>query len=220
MAFGNRFGIYIEHNLDPRDFFSPAYGDLVCEVKEGEVGNLVSTYTVIGEVTNTDMPSSTGMLSFPWMKLSEPGQERLKKVFRTKVSDDRSSASTPFYHTGDVFICSHKIAVPHVFIPVFPGTNCEYDSARAFEAARATVATCVFKNLTAEDPRFRGGVRERDREVSDHYVPGGFSAGDEPEGSAKFSQRLSRMKKIAKLCRSFWMSATAWRSASATVSRR
>ncbi len=196
MAFGNRFGIYIEHNLDPRDFFSPAYGDLVCEVKEGEVGNLASTYTVIGEVTNTDaFQYGNAFISLDEALGAWTGT--LEKVFRTKVSDDRSSASTPFYHTGDVFICSHKIAVPHVFIPVFPGTNCEYDSARAFEAAGATVATCVFKNLTAED--IRDSVAEFGKEIGKSQIimfPGGFSAGDEPEGSAKFFATAFQNEKI------------------------
>ncbi len=172
MAFGNRLGVKIEHNLDPRDFFSPAFGDIVCEVKDGQVGNLVSSYTLIGEVTGDDtfrygnaevwLDDALGC----WMGT-------LEKVFRTKV------------------------AKPHVFIPVFPGTNCEYDSRRAFERAGAAVTDMVFKNRTAED--IRESVDEFVKQIKKAQIimfPGGFSAGDEPDGSAKFFATAFRNAKI------------------------
>lgn len=84
-------------------------------------------------------------------------------------------------------VCKHKVARPTVFIPVFPGTNCEYDSAKAFERAGADVITKVFRNLTAED--IRESVEEFEKAINQAQIimfPGGFSAGDEPDGSAKF----------------------------------
>ena len=86
-----------------------------------------------------------------------------------------------------VYVCEHKIAQPTVFIPVFPGTNCEYDSAKAFERAGAKVITKVFRNMDASD--IRDSVEVFEKAISQSQIimfPGGFSAGDEPDGSAKF----------------------------------
>jgi len=91
------------------------------------------------------------------------------------------------YKTDKVYICKNKVAKPTVFIPVFPGTNCEYDSTKAFEKAGANVITRVFKNLTAED--IRASVDAFEKDIAQAQIimfPGGFSAGDEPDGSAKF----------------------------------
>ncbi len=91
------------------------------------------------------------------------------------------------YKTDKVYICKHKVAKPRVFIPVFPGTNCEYDSTKAFERAGAEVDVKVFKNLTAEDIRDSVNIFEKAIDQAQIIMfPGGFSAGDEPDGSAKF----------------------------------
>ncbi len=97
------------------------------------------------------------------------------------------------YKADKVYVCSHKLAQPTVFIPVFPGTNCEYDSTKAFERAGAKVVTRVFKNMTASD--IRESVEEYKKEIAKAQIvmfPGGFSAGDEPEGSAKFFATVFR----------------------------
>ena len=91
------------------------------------------------------------------------------------------------FKADNIVICDHKIGTPTVFIPVFPGTNCEYDSAKAFERAGANVITKVFKNMSAED--IRDSVETYRKSIGQAQIvmfPGGFSAGDEPEGSAKF----------------------------------
>ena len=91
------------------------------------------------------------------------------------------------YQAETLYICKHKVAKPTVFIPVFPGTNCEYDSAKAFERAGANVVTKVFGNLSAENIRESVAAFEKAIEQSQIIMfPGGFSAGDEPDGSAKF----------------------------------
>ncbi|MBQ6384855.1 MAG: phosphoribosylformylglycinamidine synthase [Lachnospiraceae bacterium] len=186
MAFGNRVGLKIEHNLSPVDFFSPNFADFVCEVKEGEVGNLASSYTVIGEVTDTDS-FCYGSVEIPLGEVLAAWTGTLESVFRTKVSEDESEVESEVRTFDSIAVCGHKIAQPHVFIPVFPGTNCEYDSAKAFEAAGATVTARVFRNLTEQD--IRESVDEFAREIAKAQIimfPGGFSAGDEPDGSAKF----------------------------------
>ena len=185
MSFGNRLGVKIEHNVDPRDLFTAGFGDIVAEVPDGKVGELAITYTVIGEVTESgisysDMNIDTEEALTAW-------EEPLEKVFPTVAVPGAEKVESPLYHADSVYVCRHKVAKPTVFIPVFPGTNCEYDSAKAFERAGADVVTKVFRNLTATD--IRESVEEFEKAISQAQIimfPGGFSAGDEPDGSAKF----------------------------------
>ena len=197
MAFGNRLGVKIEHDLDPRDFFSPAYGDLLVEVKDGQVGNLVSTYRVIGEVTD-DNTFSYGNARISLDDMLGAWTGTLEKVFRTHAGVDAPiDADRGIYHADSIYVCKNKIAKPHVFIPVMPGTNCEYDTTKAFENAGATVTATVFRNLTAED--IRESVDEFAKQIANAQIimfPGGFSAGDEPDGSAKFFATAFQNAKI------------------------
>ena len=188
MAFGNKLGVKIEHNLDPRDAFAPAFGDLIAEVKDGQVGNLQITYTVIGEVTEGD-GFSYGNTEISMEEAVRAWSGTLEPVFATKsaASEERVLEDRLYDGTGEVHICSHKIGQPTVFIPVFPGTNCEYDSGQAFQRAGAKVITSVFRNLDAQG--IRESVEEFEKAIGQAQMimfPGGFSAGDEPDGSAKF----------------------------------
>ncbi len=197
MAFGNRMGVKLEHNMDPRDLFAPAFGDIIAEVSDGQVGNLSITYTVIGEVTDKDcFEYGNTVISIDEAEKAWTGT--LEKVFATKSpADSQEPVEERLYDTKDIHICSHKLAQPTVFIPVFPGTNCEYDSARAFERAGAKVITRVFRNLDAED--IRSSVEEFERAIGQAQMimfPGGFSAGDEPDGSAKFFATAFQNAKI------------------------
>ena len=104
---------------------------------------------------------------------------------------------TPLYKADSIYICKEKIAKPTVFIPVFPGTNCEYDSAKAFERAGANVITKVFRNLSPQD--IRDSVKIFEESIGQAQIimfPGGFSAGDEPDGSAKFFATAFRNEKL------------------------
>ncbi len=121
----------------------------------------------------------------------------LEKVFPTRATEDKEEVKTDLYHADSVYVCKHKVARPTVFIPVFPGTNCEYDSAKAFERAGADTIVKVFKNLNAED--IRESVDEFTKAIDQAQIimfPGGFSAGDEPEGSAKFFATAFRNAKM------------------------
>ena len=197
MAFGNHMGVKIEHNMDERDLFAPAFGDIIAEVKDGEVGNLQIAYTVIGEVTDQD-GFEYGSIHIGMDEALAAWTGRLEGVFATKSADSTETAvEEKLYNTSDIHICSHKIGQPTVFIPVFPGTNCEYDSAKAFERAGAKVITRVFRNLDAED--IRSSVDEFTRAITQAQMimfPGGFSAGDEPDGSAKFFATAFQNAKI------------------------
>jgi len=188
MAFGNRMGVKIEHDVDARDLFAPAFGDIVAEVPADKVSELAITYTVIGEVTEDaaftykDMEITEADAEAAW-------KEPLEKVFPTNsgAEGQEEVVEKGLYNASDIHICSHKIAQPTVFIPVFPGTNCEFDSKKAFERAGAKTIVKVFKNMSAEDILDSVDVFEKAIAQSQIIMfPGGFSAGDEPDGSAKF----------------------------------
>lgn len=198
MAFGNRMGVKIEHNIDERDLFAPAFGDIIAEVPEGRVGELSITYTVIGEVTG-DGTFSYGHISIPEEEAEKAWKGTLEKVFKTNsgAKGQEEKVDTGVCHAENIHICAHKIAQPTVFIPVFPGTNCEYDSAKAFERAGAKVVTKVFKNLDAADIVDSVNIFEKAIAQSQIIMfPGGFSAGDEPDGSAKFFATAFQNAKI------------------------
>ena len=187
MAFGNGMGVKIEHNIDKRDLFTPGFGDLIAEVPADKVSKLAIKYTVIGEVTD-DAAFSYGDMNLSLKEAVETWKAPLEKVFATVSGATKPEpVKEELFRTDDIYICNHKIAQPQVFIPVFPGTNCEYDSAKAFERAGAKVVTKIFRNLDAAD--IRDSVSEFEKIIDQSQIimfPGGFSAGDEPDGSAKF----------------------------------
>ncbi len=200
MAFGNQMGVKMEHNVDERDLFSAGFGDIICEVKKDKVGELAVTYTVIGEVTDKAAIEYKDM-NISMAEALETWKTPLEKVFKTRsgseTDDITKDEDRGLYKADSIHICAHKIAQPTVFIPVFPGTNCEYDSRKAFERAGAKVITKVFKNLDAAD--IRDSVDAFEKSIDQAQIimfPGGFSAGDEPDGSAKFFATAFQNAKI------------------------
>ena len=187
MTFGNGMGVKIESNVDKRDLFAPAFADIIAEVAAEKVSELAITYTVIGEVTDK-AAFEYGDVTIELKEAVDTWKAPLEKVFPTVSGQTEAKAvKEQLFNTDSIHICSHKIGQPTVFIPVFPGTNCEYDSAKAFERAGAKVITKVFKNLDAAD--IRDSVAEFEKAIAQAQMimfPGGFSAGDEPDGSAKF----------------------------------
>ncbi len=187
MAFGNGLGVSVYGDMDPADLFAPAFGDIIAEVPADKVEGLAGEYTVFGEVTKEqkfcykDVEISLEEAENAWT-------QTLEDVFATKSpSSKEEKVESGLFNTTDIHICSHKIAQPTVFIPVFPGTNCEYDSRKAFERAGAKVVTKVFKNRNAQD--IIESMQEFEKAIAQAQIlmfPGGFSAGDEPDGSAKF----------------------------------
>ena len=193
MAFGNGFGVAFNDEVPLKHLFRNRIGDLILEMEPGceEIleGRLPDNHTIIGTVTGNGSDAA-----FTWhgAQITEADavstwKAPLEKVFPTKASKETTVLETPIYDKGSIAVCSHKIAQPTVFIPVFPGTNCEYDTAAAFEAAGAKTITKVFTNLSPLD--IRESVNEYARAIEQAQIimfPGGFSAGDEPDGSAKF----------------------------------
>ena len=198
MAFGNGLGVKIEHSVDKRDLFEEGFGCIVAEVPAEKVGELAVTYTLVGEVL------AEPVLCYSDMKLTLADAETawkstLEKVFKTVSGEGTKGEEYPdtCYQAEKVYVCKNKIARPRVFIPVFPGTNCEYDSTKAFERAGADVDVKVFKNLTAEDIRDSVNIFEKSIDQAQIIMfPGGFSAGDEPYGSAKFFATAFQNAKI------------------------
>ena len=205
MAFGNKLGVDIEENISDHTLFAPGYGDIVAEIPADRVDDVLAmmeetgliVYTTpVGTVTDT-ASIVQGDFELPLDEAASAWTGTLESVFHTKSTDDTSNVNTSLYDTKNIYICKNKVAKPTVFIPVFPGTNCEYDSAKAFERAGANTIVKVFKNLTAED--IRDSVDEFVKAINQSQIimfPGGFSAGDEPEGSAKFFATAFRNAKM------------------------
>jgi phosphoribosylformylglycinamidine synthase len=194
MAFGNKMGVRIDKTCEPEDFFAPGWGDIVCEVPEEKLAELSVPNEVIGEVTDQGV-FEYGEMNISMDQALTAWKNTLEEVFPTKsgVLETPDIGKTNLYDTKEIYVCKHKTAKPTVFIPVFPGTNCEYDSTKAFLKAGAHVVTKVFKNLHAED--IRESVEAYKKEIAKAQMimfPGGFSAGDEPEGSAKFFATVFR----------------------------
>ena len=199
MAFGNALGVAMSEKISADEMFEPGFGQLIAEVsadKLEEILKAVPKVQVVGEVTATGT-FTYGNMTITMEEALSAWTQTLEKVFPTRATQEKDVLDTPVYTAGNVHVCKNKIARPTVFIPVFPGTNCEYDSARAFEAAGADTIVKVFKNLSAEDIRDSVEVFTKAIDQSQMIMfPGGFSAGDEPEGSAKFFATAFRNEKM------------------------
>lgn len=196
MAFGNKLGVTINPAFPAEEFFAAGWGNIVAEVPAEEVAHLNAAGRVIGEVT-AEAKLAYGEAVIDLEEAIRTWSAPLEKVFPTHVTETKTPVESPLYNTKDIYICNHKLAQPRVFIPAFPGTNCEVDSAQAMERAGARAVVKVMRNLTAED--IRSSVDEFAREIAQAQIiffPGGFSAGDEPDGSAKFFAATFRNAKI------------------------
>ncbi|MBQ9334237.1 MAG: phosphoribosylformylglycinamidine synthase [Lachnospiraceae bacterium] len=199
MAFGNRLGVTIAADVDAEDLFRNGLGNIICEVPASALAVMDARemeYTTIGTV-NSEQAFVIGRTRITLDEAIEAWKKPLDEVFPYTAKDDKSKVDITPFHASDIYICKEKVAKPTVFIPVFPGTNCEYDSSRAFERAGANVDVRVFKNRTPDDIRESVNVFEQSiRQAQIIMFPGGFSAGDEPDGSAKFFAAAFRNEHI------------------------
>ncbi|MCI8992440.1 MAG: phosphoribosylformylglycinamidine synthase [Eubacterium sp.] len=205
MAFGNKIGVTISGDVEKEALFMPGFGNLVAEVQAEQAENLLAEAKEAGLAEFVEVVGETnGYQQFIYKNTELEIQDMLKvwtytleKVFPTMAEDHTVAMEAQLYKADNIYICKNKVAKPTVFIPVFPGTNCEYDSAKAFEEAGANVVTKVFRNLNASDIRDSVEVFERALDQAQIIMfPGGFSAGDEPEGSAKFFANAFRNEKL------------------------
>lgn len=192
MALGNGLGVKLADSVSEETLFAPGWCNLLLEVPAEALGKLACRTELFGEVTAAPVLSYRGtVLSLAEAEKAWTGT--LEEVFPTRVTEGGEISDRPLYHAASVAVCGHKIGTPRVFIPVFPGTNCEYDSARAFEAVGAVASAPIFRNQNAED--IAASVEAYRNEIRNAQIvmfPGGFSAGDEPDGSAKFFAQVFR----------------------------
>ena len=172
MAFGNKLGVNVE--MCPKAFFANGLGNIVAEVAADKLAELEAVfaeadleYTVIGKVTENAALTINGE-KITMEEALQAWTSKLEKVFPTKAVKDTDAVASDVYKADSIYVCKNKVAKPTVFIPVFPGTNCEYDSTKAFERAGANVITKVFKNMTAED--IRASVAEFEKAIADPIV--------------------------------------------------
>ena len=196
MAFGNKLGVEIDKSVERNALISKDYGSIIFEIKPENKTKLAVPCTVIGKVLEEPV-FLYGGVKITMEEALAAWTGKLEKVFPTRSGVPDQEVKSTLYQAGNVYVAKHKIAKPHVFIPVFPGTNCEYDSAKAFERAGAEVETIVYNNLSAQGIRdsvesFAAAIRK----AQILMFPGGFSAGDEPDGSGKFIATAFRNAKI------------------------
>ncbi|MCQ2282518.1 MAG: phosphoribosylformylglycinamidine synthase [Bacteroidales bacterium] len=196
MAFGNRMGVAFDENFDVEELFEKKYGAIIVEVPH--CGDLPAMARKIGRVTS-DGIFAVGGKQIAMDEMLKAWTGTLEEIFPTSSRAEATEmGETNLYKAKNVHVCKNKVAKPKVFIPAFPGTNCEYDSARAFLRAGAEVETLVFRNQNGS--QISESVEAFARAINESQmvmIPGGFSAGDEPEGSAKFITSVFRNPQIS-----------------------
>ncbi len=196
MAFGNKLGVKIADDMDKDMFFAPLYGGFVAEVAKADLEKVNVEYTLVGEVVDNDT-FTYGDVNISVEDAIATWKGTLEKVFPTVSEPENKGIYNELYTEKNVYVAKNKIAVPEVFVPVFPGTNCEYDTSLAFKKAGAKVNSIVFKNMTESD--IKDSVAAFEKAIKNSQIimfSGGFSAGDEPDGSAKFIASVFRNEKI------------------------
>ncbi len=196
MAFGNDLGVTIDNGISNAALFAKDYGSIIAEVAVNDLEKITVPYTRVAEVTDNAEFVYNGT-SIPMEEALKAWTSRLEGVFPTRSDVKQTELEDNLYEEKNIYISKNKTPKPEVFIPVFPGTNCEYDTARAFKAAGAAVNTVVFKNMT--ESQITDSARAFENAVKNAQIlmfSGGFSAGDEPDGSAKFISSIFRNQKI------------------------
>ncbi|MDF1617807.1 phosphoribosylformylglycinamidine synthase [Petrocella sp. FN5] len=195
MTFGNKIGIVLEESVVGPKLFTPEYGSILVELAPDiSIEDLMDQDEFIMVGTTTEhavIKVQEHKLEIE--ELINTWTSRLQNVFPLQASTEASEIIKGIKTYDQIYICKNKVAKPKVFMPVFPGTNCEYDSKRAFEKAGAHVETLVFRNLKAGDiTRSLKAMAKMIEKSQIVMLPGGFSAGDEPEGSGKFIASIFR----------------------------
>ena len=205
MAFGNKLGVTVNEDVSKETLFAPGFGNIVAEVPAEKVAEVKAAFDAAGLAgyealvgwVNEEESFIYGDMRISMEEALHAWTATLEKVFPTRATENKDEVKTGLYKADSVYVCKNKVAKPTVFIPVFPGTNCEYDSADAFERAGANTIVKVFKNMNAND--IRESVDEFVKAIEQSQIimfPGGFSAGDEPDGSAKFFATAFRNAKM------------------------
>ncbi|MCG8502455.1 MAG: phosphoribosylformylglycinamidine synthase, partial [Firmicutes bacterium] len=195
MCFGNKIGFVFEGPTEVKDLFIPAYGSILLEMAEGEILERVFdglAYNVLGH-TQQEATIIINDAAIILDQALEKWEQPLEKIFPTRTPKIKEQPRQAIFERRGPVHASSTFAKPRIFMPVFPGTNCEYDTAKAFEKAGGAVDTLVVRNLTSGD--IEQSLEEMVTKINEAQIvmlPGGFSAGDEPEGSGKFMAAVFR----------------------------
>lgn len=193
-SMGNKIGCKLSTK---EDLFYPYYGSFVIEVN-GDIEE--EKLEQIGETIDEEKIIVNEEVTFELDNLIKIWEEPLEKVFPTRAKEETKPVENILSDKKCTITRKMPIAKPRVFIPIFPGTNCEYDSSKAFEDAGAIVSTKVFKNLKPENIQESIDIFAKEIENAQIImIPGGFSAGDEPDGSGKFISAVFRNPKLKDL---------------------
>ena len=198
MAFGNKIGFEVAKDVDADKLFDPAYGNIALEMDKADLALLEGLdYKVAGKTIEGQYIDVDGY-KVCLGKIYKAYESTLEPIFPTKAVEPTGEVKNINFIVNEHQKSSLSIVQPKVFIPAFPGTNCEYDSARAFEDAGAKASIKVFRNLNYAN--IEDSIETMVKEIESSQIvmiPGGFSAGDEPDGSAKFIATVFRNPKIA-----------------------
>ena len=198
MAFGNKIGFEVAKDVDADKLFDPAYGNIALEMDKADLALLEGLdYKVAGKTIEGQYIEVDGY-KVCLGKIYKAYESTLEPIFPTKAVEPTGEVKNINFIVNEHQKSSLSIAQPKVFIPAFPGTNCEYDSARAFEDAGAKASIKVFRNLNYAN--IEDSIETMVKEIESSQIvmiPGGFSAGDEPDGSAKFIATVFRNPRIA-----------------------
>ncbi len=210
MSFGNKIGFRFNESIeiDESILFGASYGNIILELKDDNKEVLESlrgyNYKILGNTLKEKsifIENEEIDIDFIYNKYCEV----LEPIFPTRIKSIKEKIETISFITDTKgYKSGISLASPKVFIPTFPGTNCEYDSARIFEKAGAKTSIKVFKNLTDKD--IESSIDSMVEEIKSSQIimlPGGFSAGDEPDGSGKFIATVFRNPKIAEAVNEF-----------------
>ena len=191
MSLGNHVGLQLSNDIDPDSLFKPCYGAVILELLDASAGEFLGFTTV-------DYTLEVGRKAIDLARLQEKWEAKLEPVFPYRKAGDAVQALEYKQNAFKRIAPAVRLAKPRVVIPVFPGTNCEYDTARAFRRAGADPHVLVLKNLTPADvaESCEALVKELDA-AQILMLPGGFSGGDEPDGSAKFITAFFRSPAVA-----------------------
>ncbi len=196
MCFGNKIGFTFDHELTAEELFAPQSGSLVIELADdAELDSSVLAYPLGKTTSENFIDIKCGKLSLD--ELIEKWSGKLEKVFATKAECPKVQYDIPLTKQHSRFSPIIKTPKPTVFIPVFPGTNCEVDTARAFAKAGANPNIMIVKNLTPND--IEETIMQMEKMINQSQIimiPGGFSGGDEPDGSGKFIATTFRNPRI------------------------
>ena len=207
MTLGNRIGLTLNESIAADDLFKPAYGSFIIELADNEKIPAASNLVEVGEIgtTTAEYVFKAAGETLDLANVQEAWESGIESVFpyRSKSDEaDKSVETITFDAPKKTVYTGAGVAKPHVVIPVFPGNNCEYDSAAAFERAGADVTTLIVNNLTP------AAVAESTQALVDEInksqivmIPGGFSGGDEPDGSAKFITAFFRAPAVTEAVR-------------------